>query len=498
MNNPTCQPFSRRSFLRLTAAFGAAAFSGRLAPLAQAQTSFSPIPEVSAFYQTQGGEAMFGPAISGGRYEGGRLCQYFTRARLEFWPENPPAYQVMPGLLGVQLGKVQPPIDPATAPLNDAERRYFPETGHVLSFAFKRFWEQNGGIDLLGYPITELLFEAGRTVQYFQRARLEWRPENPEQSKVMLGELGLEYLRSGGRPAGSPGNGAPLATCSQGRLVFALSPDGAAYSLCAGENNHPAQFGRGIDPCLSPDGSQLAWASRDPSGIYVRNLASGETRQLPLTSYPWQLSKPLNCRWSPDGRFIATTDEYIDYRPVRQGPYVVQVLMDLWRVVVIDLQSGQAHIIVYDDFGIQPTWLPDGRLLFVSRQGLYVVNNVERDRQIKHLAGTTPLFRAPSVAPDGSWIACQWRQHDHDEICAINSDGSGFRLLTSSPLFSTPVNNVTPAVSPDGSRVAFLSDRGGSWNLHTMKADGSEQRAITSGLPFSYQNVHEQLVYWGK
>jgi hypothetical protein len=52
------------------------------------------------------------------------------------------------------------------------------------------YFDEHGGLDVFGYPITEFLIERGRIVQYFQRACLEWYPENPHPYKVQLGLLG--------------------------------------------------------------------------------------------------------------------------------------------------------------------------------------------------------------------------------------------------------------------------------------------------------------------
>jgi hypothetical protein len=87
--------------------------------------------------------------------------------------------------------------------------RFFPETGHSLSNAFLLFWEAldrmampNGGgsvaMALLGYPITEERVETVGawvgTTQLTERARLEWKPENPDGQKVTLGLLGVEAM----------------------------------------------------------------------------------------------------------------------------------------------------------------------------------------------------------------------------------------------------------------------------------------------------------------
>ncbi len=65
--------------------------------------------------------------------------------------------------------------------------RVFTETGHSLAYSFRAFWEQHGGLPVLGYPLTEVFLETGRPVQYFERARLEW---HGEAALVLAGHLG--------------------------------------------------------------------------------------------------------------------------------------------------------------------------------------------------------------------------------------------------------------------------------------------------------------------
>jgi len=60
---------------------------------------------------------------------------------------------------------------------------------------FLKFWEQNGGLDIFGYPISDEVQERlpedkqPHTVQYFERVRLEYHPEAPD-APVQIGLLG--------------------------------------------------------------------------------------------------------------------------------------------------------------------------------------------------------------------------------------------------------------------------------------------------------------------
>lgn len=72
------------------------------------------------------------------------------------------------------------------------ETRYFEETEHNVSGDFLRFFDQYGGRAIFGYPLTRVLIEKGRQVQYFQRARMELYPDRPAGERVQLGDLGVE------------------------------------------------------------------------------------------------------------------------------------------------------------------------------------------------------------------------------------------------------------------------------------------------------------------
>jgi hypothetical protein len=83
-----------------------------------------------------------------------------------------------------------------------------------VASAFRSYWERNGGLPVFGYPIGPALPEETadglRTVQHFQRSRLELHPQAPAPYTVQLGRLGVDRLAQLGRapaPAGRPASG---------------------------------------------------------------------------------------------------------------------------------------------------------------------------------------------------------------------------------------------------------------------------------------------------
>ncbi|MGQ9483032.1 cellulase family glycosylhydrolase [Chloroflexus sp.] len=85
-------------------------------------------------------------------------------------------------------------------------QRCFPDIPGVtacIDSRFLSFWESNGGLPTFGYPLSpahqEETPEGIFWVQYFERQRLEWHPENPPPYNVLLGRLGDELLQRSGR-----------------------------------------------------------------------------------------------------------------------------------------------------------------------------------------------------------------------------------------------------------------------------------------------------------
>lgn len=115
-----------------------------------------------------------GYPLSEERVENGQVVQYFERVRMESHPDlaNSPVLFTRLGVemtQGVQFAKV--PAFKATK-----TRTYFSATGHSLQGGFYTYWQQNGGLALFGYPISEEYNENGLTVQWFERARFEYHP----------------------------------------------------------------------------------------------------------------------------------------------------------------------------------------------------------------------------------------------------------------------------------------------------------------------------------
>jgi hypothetical protein len=166
-----------------------------------------------AYWEAHGGLALNGYPLTGEmveQLEDGRLyqVQYFERVRLEFHPESAdPAYRVQLGQFGRRILATVPgaPTAPVTS-MPDATSpevtTYFPETGHNVRFAFLAYWRAHGGLAQFGYPLTEEFQEQladgnTYTVQYFERARFEWHPENADpQYQVLLGQFGRQILAS--------------------------------------------------------------------------------------------------------------------------------------------------------------------------------------------------------------------------------------------------------------------------------------------------------------
>lgn len=171
-----------------------------------------------SFWMNNGGLNVFGYPITDEIQRNGLTVQYFERAVLEYHPEAPAAMQIQlrrlgalaqPQMEAAALTKqwqmeylasvgdfsmpVVDPFTPVAAIQENGDHRFFPQTGHTLNYAFKSFWEMNGGTTVFGYPLSEEYADpaTGLTIQVFERAVLEWHPDAAADSQVQIERLGV-------------------------------------------------------------------------------------------------------------------------------------------------------------------------------------------------------------------------------------------------------------------------------------------------------------------
>ena len=196
-------------------------------------------------FQAEGGMHLWGPPITEAFEENGLVVQYFERSRMECAEEAQGPCDPRLSPLGELLGHRTPRASPVPEPLvRDDLCRYYPETGHNVCFSFLTFYLENGGPEILGPPISELIVEPSVILQYFRHARVEWHTDAPVSAAMRLGALGSEHFTAKGldpsllTPVESQGV-SPAATqvtnvISVGGLVRVASTDGTGLRMRSG------------------------------------------------------------------------------------------------------------------------------------------------------------------------------------------------------------------------------------------------------------------------
>jgi len=127
----------------------------------------------------------------------GKTVQYFQRARFESRTDLPEAQRVQLTSLGQATYQRREQVV-----LNNSAGCESFSTGYSVCIAFLDFFKANGGAAQFGNPISPFEFHENLIVQYFEKARFEWRADRPEGQRVVLTDLGRLYFdQSGEDPA---------------------------------------------------------------------------------------------------------------------------------------------------------------------------------------------------------------------------------------------------------------------------------------------------------
>jgi hypothetical protein len=182
------------------------------------ETGFQVCGRILSYWRENGGLPVFGYPIGPQQQvtiEGRPFqAQEFERNRLELHPENARPYDVLLGRLGDEVLRRQGRDWQGFGKVGGAGAGclYFQQSGHSLCEPFLSYFRSKGlefdgrpgysleeSLALFGLPLsepqTETIQGGQYTAQWFERARFEWHPENPDPYKVLLGLLGVEVRR---------------------------------------------------------------------------------------------------------------------------------------------------------------------------------------------------------------------------------------------------------------------------------------------------------------
>ncbi len=130
---------------------------------------------------------------------------------------------------------------------------YFEETGHNLGRGFRTYWQANGGLAQFGYPLTDEYTENGIIVQYFERARFEFR-----DGQTTLARLGAELT------AGQFFRPVAFFPSTDTNVYFGAtshSVEGPFLTFWQ-DNGREALLGYPLSESFKDDGSEYQWFER--------------------------------------------------------------------------------------------------------------------------------------------------------------------------------------------------------------------------------------------
>ena len=241
--------------------------------------------------------------------------------------------------------------------------------------------------------------------------------------------------------------------------VYVMNADGTGTVMLTANDDVDAY------PTWSPDGSRIAFTSdRDRQGddeIFAMSADGTNVVQLTATGGAVEDWWPS---WSPDGARIA----FVSDRTGDEDVFVMNA-------------DGTAPLNVTDNEDIadaDPSWAPDGRILFTSERAATFGIQATDLRGARRIAlGRLPGAESlPEWSPDGTSVAFVSERAGRSHIyLQATMTGAPPRQLTRDPGF----DDTDPAWSRNGRRIAFVrEDEFGTDYLYTMNTDGTGVRFL--------------------
>lgn len=254
------------------------------------ETGYCISGNIRVYWERYGGLPVFGYPITTQRTETIEgtwtgPTQWFERDRLEDHGDQ----GVMAGRLGADIlertgtpWQNLPGVDSAASSCY-----YFAVTRHSLCEPFLSYWQNNGGLERFGYPVTEAyvgtIEDWTGSIQYFERRRMEHHTEYSGTAyEVLLGLLGNEIreLEAGSSTAtptttttpgqtSTPTTTSSTTTTPQATATATLAADTSNFTTVVLERINAYRSENGCSPLIKDD--RLQQAAQDHSVDMAKN-----------------------------------------------------------------------------------------------------------------------------------------------------------------------------------------------------------------------------------
>jgi Tol biopolymer transport system component/predicted Ser/Thr protein kinase len=236
--------------------------------------------------------------------------------------------------------------------------------------------------------------------------------------------------------------------------------------------------GSEFDPVFSPDGNQIAfaWGGEQDGNwqIYVKQI--GSEKPLRITSIPdpaWAWAPT----WSPDGQRIA----FVRISESERAIYTVATLGTESERMLEPLAPKEGW---GGYFPSKIDWSPDGKFIattdLISKQEPPRIFLVSPETGEKRMLTSPPVLGdgdyEPAFSPDSQTVAFFRRTVNTSDIYLVPVMGGEPRRLTFDDKQST-----CPVWTPDGREIVFTSDRGGTSSLWRIPVSGGTPERLPVG-----------------